>query len=224
MNDVEIKKTYCYGSINENTLTFDDQEFFDTLIIFYKLHKIKCYTKYNSGIAGIEIAYKNINTGEEQTTINIKQKEKSKDKFIEQEFNFEPTEYIIKFILWTGDSLNGFEITTNKKRSQRFGKDSGYQKEIDELTISKSIILGFFIKYDTKNGVTGIGFYYMNLKIFWLLHVNGLFQLRAKIKNKNFKKETERKINYKEIPFKYVYYTCLLPDVAFYGVVKYIFG
>lgn len=224
MNDVEIKKTLCYGSIYEDTLTFDDQEFFDTSIIFYKLHKIKCYTKYNSGIKGIEITYKDINSGEEHTSIKIKQKEKVKEKFVEQEFIFEPTEYIIKFILWIDESLNGFEITTNKKRIQRFGKDSGNQIEINELSISKSIILGFFIKYDKKNGVTGIGFYYMNMKIYWLLHVSGLFQLRAKIKNKKFKKETEKQINEIEKSLKYVYYTCLLPDATFYGIVKYIFG
>ena len=215
---VEYEATPNYGLITEKSIILDDYNIFREFLIGYRLHKIKCWIEKNNGIVGIQLCYKDRETNEEIISIDKNKQE----EFISQEFILDSLEVITQLIIWKKDSLKGFEVNTNKKRIKRFGYDEGERiipEEFEEKNIN--IILGFFFTYEPNIGISSIGCYYCNRKKFATILYSGILYLRIKLKNENFKNETQKRLNDMDFSDRALYYTCLLPNKQFFGILKY---
>ena len=66
-----------------------------------------------------------------------------------------------------------------------------------------------------------IGCYYCNRKKFATILYSGILYLRIKLKNENFKNEIQKRLNDMDFSDRALYYTCLLPNKQFFGILKY---
>ena len=215
---IEYKATPNYGFITEKSEIYDDSTFFKELLIAYHLHRIKCWVENSYGILGIELIYKDRETNEEIRTINIHKKGDS----VLQEYILDPLELITGLTIWKKNSLKGFEITTNKKRIKRFGYDEGEKilpEEFEENNLN--IIVGFFFTFEPLEGISSMGCYYLDRKSFSIILYSGILYLRIKLKDQKYKNEIEKKLSEMDISDKALYYTCLLPNNQFFGIIKY---
>jgi hypothetical protein len=215
---VEYEATPNYGLITEKSIILDDCEIFKEFLIGYRLYKIKCWTENKAGIIGIQLCYKDRETNEEIISIN---KHRAEDTNY-QEFILEPLELITGITIWKNNSLNGFEIRTNKKRIKRFGYDIGEKilpEEFEENNLN--IILGFFFTYEPNIGISSMGCYYLNRKYFSIILYSGILYLRIRLKDEQYKNEIKKKLNDIDISDRALYYTCLLPSNHFFGIIKY---
>ena len=219
MDDIFIKETDCFGLINRDSISYDDSEFFGNSLILFDLYKINCYVKGTKGILGIKLTYKCRENNEEYSTINIKTNDTD---IIDQEFIFEPQENITNIILWKKEKFQGFEITTNKKRIKRFGLDKDDKILLNEFSSGNNIALGFYLKFDKNNGVTAMGFYYIEKKKYKIFLYSYLLWLRVKLKNKKYLDYIEDNISKLDYESKAVYKTCLLSKNNFMGIMKYL--
>ena len=223
MNDIqniEIKETDFFGLINKDTISYDDKDFFGNSLILFEIFKIKCYTKGNQGIIGIQLVYKYREDQKQYTTIDIKKNENC----TEQEFIFKPKETIINIIIFRKNFsyLQGFEITTNLNRSYRFGVDNGEKIMLNEFSSGKNMVVGFYGKFDNKIGITGLGFYYISRKRYSFFIFSGIFFLRAKVQNKQFYDSI--KSNYSKLDYesKALFNVSCLPKNNFMEIFKYL--
>ena len=215
---VEYEATPNYGLITEKSIILDDRDIFNEFLIGYHLHKIKCWTEKNTGIIGIQLCYKDRETNEEIISIN---KHRPEDLNF-QEFILEPLELITGLTIWKTNALNGFEISTNKKRIKRFGFDEGEKimpEEFEENNLN--IILGFFFTYEPKKYISSIGCYYLNRKFFSIILYSGVLYLRIKLRDEKFKNEIKNRLSEMDISYRALYFTCLLPSNQFFGIIKY---
>ena len=175
----------------------------------------------NVGISGLEIYYKDRITSQEVKTIDAKKKECGDEE--EQEFTLESNEMINKAIIWKNDALLGFEIKTNKGREQKFGWcGEGIDVKFDEFD-GNNYVCGFFCGFDKKDGVTSLGFYYINKRNFYLLLYFGIICLRIKLRKEEFKNKIDEKVNRMSYSDKALYKACILPNNQFHEIFKYIF-
>lgn len=217
---VRYESTPNYGLCTENSIPLDDRDVFQELLITYRLHKIRCWIETNTGIVGIQLTYKDRETNEEIVSIDV---HKSGDYTV-QEFTLDPLEFIIQSKLWKKDAVIGFEVTTNKKRSQRFGYDNGEMIIPEGLDSIQNLVMGFYFTYEYNKGITSMGYYYLNRKNFSLVLYSGLLYLRIILKDKNFKENIKKKLDTLTFEEKALYLTCTLPDNTFFGIVKYTLG
>ena len=215
-----LDSTCNYGFDGENSKIYDVNDEAGESILNYKIKKIICQIKSNEGIYGIQFIYRNINDGKEKTLINVKQKGLD---LIEQEMTF-GVEEIVDLRTWVSkdSKLIGFEITTNKGRSQKFGygKDEDLRK-IPEFENNENNIVGFCVSADDKNGVTSLFAYYLNKRTYDFHIYSGIFSLRIKIRDEKFKKIIENKLPTMNEKNKILYKICCLPDNQFFHVIKY---
>ena len=216
MNDIIIKETNCFGMIHENSISYDDIDYFGNSLVLLDLYKIKCYVKMNRGIVGIQLTYKYKENNKEFKSIDVKRD----CECFEQEFIFKPEEKITNIIIFRKEYLQGFEITTNLKRIYRFGLDDGEKVMLNEFYSGKYFVIGFYTKFDNINGMTAIGFYYIDKKQYLLFLSLGLFLLRTKLNNDQFSNSI--KINNLDYENKAILKTCRLPKNNFLGILKYI--
>ena len=217
MVDLTIHETNFFGSVYKDSVSYDDFDYFGNDLVYFDLQNIKCYVDTSYGIQGIELTYKYRNSQfQEFKSIDVKKNYSC----VKQEFIFEPKEKITKIILFRSDDLKGFEITTNLARSFRFGLDRGETIILDEFCSGKNIVAGFFTKFDIRNGITGIGFYYVNRKEYSLFLSSGLFILRTKLKNQNFYNSIQQ--NNLGLEYEAIFRTCKLSKILFMGIMKYI--
>ena len=187
-------------------------------MISYRIHRIRCWQNKQLGIIGIQLYYKDRDTNEEIISIN---KVKNADSTL-IEFNLNPLEYITGLTIYKTDLLNGFSIITNKKREKLFGYDIGEQiipESFEEE--GKNVILGFFFTFEQNLVISSIGCYYLNRIFFSLILYSGILYLRIKLKDEGFRKEIENKLDKLDKPYIALYKICLLPNIQFYGVLKY---
>ena len=215
---VDYQATPNYGLITENSILLDDLLIFNEFLISYRIHKIRCWQNKQLGIIGIQLYYKDRDTNEEIISIN---KVKNADSTL-IEFNLNPLEYITGLTIYKTDLLNGFSIITNKKREKLFGYDIGEQiipESFEEE--GKNVILGFFFTFEQNLVISSIGCYYLNRIFFSLILYSGILYLRIKLKDEGFRKEIENKLDKLDKPYIALYKICLLPNIQFYGVLKY---
>ena len=218
MNEIQIKETDCFGVITKDSLSYDDFDFFGDSLILFQLYKIKCYIKENKGIYGFQLIYKLRDNQKQYTTINVK----VNGELIEQEFCFEENEMITNIIIFRKEYLQGFEITTNNKRSYRFGIDAGEKITLNEFSSNKNLIIGFYLKFDKNTGVSAIGFYYIDKKVYSSFLCLGFFYLRAKLCNTNFRDNINKNITKYDYYNKALIKTCALPKNVFSVILKYL--
>ena len=215
---VDYQATPNYGLITENSILLDDLQIFKEFLISYRIHRIRCWQNKQLGIIGIQLYYKDRDTNEEIISIN---KVKNADSTL-IEFNLNPLEYITGLTIYKTDLLNGFSIITNKKREKLFGYDIGEQiipESFEEE--GKNVILGFFFTFEQNLVISSIGCYYLNRIFFSLILYSGILYLRIKLKDEGFRKEIENKLDKLDKPYIALYKICLLPNIQFYGVLKY---
>jgi hypothetical protein len=217
-----IENTSNYGIIKDNMANYDEERILSEYILNFRLYKIRCWTINNLGITGIQIIHKDRITSKEVTTIDISPKEYEN----EAEIMLEPNEMINSITLWKEESLRGFEVKTNKNNGKKFGWcGEGTKIELDDdFDNGNNSLVGFYLGFNKKECIiNSMGFYYINKKSFYLLINLGIFMLRVKCKNNEFKKKLEEKIEKLDYSDKALLKACCLPDNPFFSVFKYIF-
>ena len=216
-----IQNTSNYGLIKEGSIFYDDQKILKEFLLNFKLYKIRCMTELKVGITGLEIFYKDRITSKEIKTIDIRKKENGDE---EQEIVLDSSEMINSITLWKDESLHGFEVKTNKDRMKKFGCcGEGNKIELDEFEEGNNYLCGFFCGFHKKDGLTSIGFYYLNKREFYLLLYFGILCLKIKLKKEDFKKKIMEKLCSMDYSDKALFQACSLPDNQFFGIFKYIF-
>ena len=213
--------TCLYGSNQEESKLYDMNDILKDKMINYKISKIKCQLKSNKGIYGIQLIYRNLIDGKETTIIDIQSKEKD---LIEQEFDL-CGEYILDIKTWiTLDTiiLIGFEITTNRKRTFKFGYGNDEQLvRITDLSKLDKVVIGFGVYANSYGLVTGIYGYYINKNSYIYYLYEGILSLRKKLKNKEFDEKIQKKLNNMSKKNQILYRICKLSENQFYNIMKY---
>ena len=221
-NDKPID-TCIYGSVLEKSKCLDIYEILKDKIYNYKLSKIKCQIKSNKGLYGIQFFYRNLIDGKESPLINIQPKEKEKD-LIEQEFDLNG-DSIIDLKTWLDDNykLTGFEVITNRNRTQKFGygNNEPIQGIIDFKNLDKIIIgFGVYINED-DNFITALYGYYLNRSKFLMIMYKGILYLRKKSQNPNFVEKIKKKLPSMNKKNQILFKICNLPQNQFFNIIKY---
>ena len=121
------------------------------------------------------------------------------------------------------ERLIGFEIITNKGQIKKFGYgDDSQLITIPELENKENVVVGFEISADDKDGITGMCCYYLPKNKYMTFIHSGFFYLKAKLRNKDYKKKIEGKIQKLDRKFQILYQTCLLPDYQFLQVMRFV--
>ena len=214
---VEYSATPNYGLITEKSITLDDISIFGYYLISYRVHTIRCWQNKQLGIIGIQLHYKDRDTNEDIISVN----KVKNDKSTLVEFILDPLEFIIGLTIYKSDLLNGFSIKTNKKREKLFGYDLGDKIIPEEFEEDKNVILGFFFTFEPNMRASSIGCYYLNKTFFSLILYSGILYLRIRLKDEKFKNEIEKKLDKLDKPYVALFKMCLLPNIQFYGVLKY---
>jgi hypothetical protein len=214
---VEYSATPNYGLITEKSITLDDISIFGYYLISYRVHSIRCWQNKQLGIIGIQLHYKDRDTNEDIISVN----KVKNDKSTLVEFILDPLEFIIGLTIYKSDLLNGFSIKTNKKREKLFGYDLGDKIIPEEFEEDKNVILGFFFTFEPNMRASSIGCYYLNKTFFSLILYSGILYLRIRLKDEKFKNEIEKKLDKLDKPYVALFKMCLLPNIQFYGVLKY---
>ena len=214
---VEYSATPNYGLITEKSITLDDISIFGYYLISYRVHSIRCWQNKQLWIIGIQLHYKDRDTNEDIISVN----KVKNDKSTLVEFILDPLEFIIGLTIYKSDLLNGFSIKTNKKREKLFGYDLGDKIIPEEFEEDKNVILGFFFTFEPNMRASSIGCYYLNKTFFSLILYSGILYLRIRLKDEKFKNEIEKKLDKLDKPYVALFKMCLLPNIQFYGVLKY---
>ena len=154
-----IKFGLLYGTIYEDSTFFEPYNNLGDKLLDYKLIKIQSQLKSNKSIAGIQFIYKNINNDQEIALIDIKSSEKD---LIEQEMvlnneNITNLKVFLKDIV-----LIGFEVTTNKNHSKKFGYGEDEELiNLPELENLDNVVVGIGVWHEKKLGVSSLCFHYM---------------------------------------------------------------
>ena len=222
MNDEE---PYWYGGkfgwMYQNSKHFNDKDFLGENYLYYKIIKIKIWSgKIDSKdvINGIQVFYKNILDGKIITPGEYKGDEGL--NFVD-EFEIKSNEYLINFHIRVGDyyvTQVGFE--TNKGNKILVGGTIGEDKPILSNG-GDNIIVFLYGAYNNCLHSLGVG--YINKKDYLKKFYIGYFELKFKLKNnEKFRNTIEN--NYKNLKEedKYLFKACLLPEVAFNFIIKFL--
>ena len=218
-NTISLEPTCIYGTVSESK-NYDMKDILGDKLLDHRLSKIKCFLKSNTSIYGIQFTYRNINDCKETTFINVKSNEKD---LIEQEMDLN-NEEIKDLRIWLNDDINliGFEVVTSKGRVQKFGYGNEEQLiKISDFEEEKRVIVGFGCYADEKNGVTAIYGYYISKKQYISVCYGGIFSLRIKLKDPEFKEKIDKKLDSMNEKNKILYKICQLPDNQFFNIIKY---
>ena len=214
-----IYTTCNFGKTDNNSKCYDVYNEVGKNLINYKLLKIKCQIKSNDSIKGIQFIYRNINTCEEQTLINVKPKEIN---LIEQEMNLNGEELVdLRTFLSEEIKLIGFEVTTNKGRTKKFGYGNNEQMRVcHDFANKDQVIVGFGVSAD-DDGVTSLYAYYINKTTYAFHLYSGVMFLRIKIRNEEYKKKAISKLDNLDEKNNTLFRICSLPDNQFFNIIKY---
>jgi len=209
----------CNYGTDEDSTHFNTYDKLGDKLLDYKLKKIKCQLISNKSIAGIQFIYKNINNSQEIALIDIKPSEKD---LIEQEMVLN-NEYIINLKVFLKDiKLIGFEVTTNRNHSKKFGYGNDEELiKISDLENLDNVIVGFGVCYGKELGVSSLYFYYMKRLDYSLQLYSGVLSLKVKLKEKDFREKIEEKLDKMSKKNKLFYRICSLPDNLYFGIIKY---
>ena len=219
-DSLEIEYTCLFGKKEIDSKTYDVRDIVGKEILDYQLIKIKCQIKTGKGIYGIKLIYRNIITKEEKALINI---ESTEPNLIEQEMNLE-TEQILDAKFWFNDQIQliGFEVITNLGSFQKFGYGDDEQLlRCHQLKKKDRVVVGFNVVENEGKGIIGMTLYHLNKRTYDFYMHSGIFSLRIKIKNENYKKDKDKKVDKMDKLNKLLYKVCSLPDNQFFNVIKF---
>lgn len=218
-----IESTPSYGIIYQDSNTFDEQDYFGEGILNYKLFKIKIWygTVENiECITGIQTFYK------ERETNKVISPGEYRLKGIDNEgvetIELQSNEYFVDFKLSVNMKVTNIELTTNKGISKKVGGKSGEVKKTP-LTLDPkepNVILAIFGNY--TNCLTCMGVYYISKKKYYKILYSGVFYLRHALRNKNFKNEVITNSNKLSKDNMAILKFCLMDDITFMAVIKFL--
>ena len=217
---LEIESSCLFGKKGIDSKMYDIRDIVGRAILDYELIKIKCQIKSGKGIYGLQLIYRNIITKEQKTLINITS---SESDLILQEMELE-SEQILDIKFWLNDEVQliGFEVITNLKRFQKFGYGNDEQLvRCHELKNKNRVIVGFGIIEDKGNGIMGMILHHINKKTYSFYLHQGIFGLRIKVKNNDFRNDKNKKIDNMDKNNKLLYKVCCLPDNQFFNIIKF---
>ena len=225
MNKDEVPKSHpiqCgtnYGTVYDDSTFFDPYNSLGDKLLDYKLIKIQCQLIPNKSIAGIQFIYRNINDGQEIALIDIKSSEKD---LIEQEMVLNNENIIDLKVFLREVKLVGFEVTTNRNHSKKFGYGNDEELiKISDLENLDNVVVGFGVCYGKELGVSSLYFYYMKRLDYVLQIYSGVLSLKVKLKEKDFRQKVEEKLSKMSEKNKLFYRICSLPDNLYFGIIKY---
>ena len=225
MNKDEITKSFPiiiswnYGTVSDDSTHFNTYDKLGDILLDYKLIKIKCQLISNKSISGIQFIYRNINNGKEVALIDIKSSEKD---LIEQEMVLNNENIIDLKVFLREVKLVGFEVTTNRNHSKKFGYGNDEELiKISDLENLDNVVVGFGVCYGKELGVSSLYFYYMKRLDYVLQIYSGVLSLKVKLKEKDFRQKVEEKLSKMSEKNKLFYRICSLPDNLYFGIIKY---
>ena len=219
-HSLEIESTCLYGKKENDSKVNDIRDLVGKAILDYHLIKIKCQIKTGKGIYGIVLLYRNLITKEEKALINIISTEPD---LLVQEMNFD-TENILDIKFWLNDQakLIGFEVITNLGRFQKFGYGNDDQLiRCHQLKNKDRVVVGFSVIENEGKGITGMIIHHLNKKTYSFYIHSGIFCLRIKAKNGDYRNDKNKKIDNMDKQNKLLYKVCCLPDNQFFNVIKF---
>jgi hypothetical protein len=215
---IEINDTCIYGQArNQNFL--DMKRILGNKLLDYRIKKIRCQIKDNC-IYGIQFFYRNINDGSIKAFIDVTS---VKSGLTEQEFDIN-NEAITEMRTWLNNEtlLIGFEVKTEKGRLFKFGYGNEEQLiKISDFQENERVIVGFGVYTDGENGITALYGQYIDKKKYISMIYGGIFSLKLKLKDANYKEKMDKKVDKMEEKNRILYRICQMPSNPFFNIIKY---
>ena len=230
-----IQTTYLYGklpSLNEKDHSkFNDNDLFinDNTLPSVFLKKIKIWfgiidEKIPPCLLGMKCWYINYMTCEKKESIYHGSKLES--QVIEsKELEVKDRDYFNKIEFGIDNYIHHFKITTKKGEFLEFGDINDDIEKILRINMDDNMIL-FFHGIFCSKGFNAIRVKYISRKDYIYYRINELLILRhflkkdQKMKEKYLKKGNNN--NELDLPMKYAFHMCLLPDAIFYLILRYL--
>ena len=207
-----------FGLIKPYSIQFDDHSLLGSNFFQYKPERIIFWTSHDNKLTGIQTWFKGAN---DKNSINSGENKSSLSENL-HEFKIGLNEYLIGCEIWNGtNSINGISLTTNKSNTFFVGEKTGSKMDIPLLEDKKKIIVSFFGSYNSY--LESFGLHLMLNKEYMKVLFTGYFELKAKLKEENYKDEIMKKVNDKKFSFQEetIVKTCLLPSAPFNEVMKF---
>ena len=206
------------------TTNFDFSNGLGGKALRYRPKKIIYQVKSNEYIQNLQMIYQNRDNGELLTLIDT-EPDISLDAKDRIEIDLSNDD-IIMVRMWILDKrITGFEIKTNAKTNnvKRIGYEKGDLVKLKEFESEDKIIIGFGGHANKQYGVTSLYCYYMDKRFFGIVSYEGILNLRAKLKmDPEFKEKILANIDKLTDSEKLIFYTCELPDTAFFPCALYL--
>ena len=215
---IDIIISCNYGTVLDDSKYHDIKDILKEKILDYKITRIKCQLKSNTNIQGIQFFYKNAITGEEKALIDIK---KNDGDLIEQEMILNNEDIINLKVFLKDANLIGFEVTTNKNHSKKFGYGNDEDLiAVPDLAKLDKIIVGFGV-CSNNEGINSLYCYFSSKRDYVFHLYTGILSLRIKLRDSQFTEETKKKLPKMNDKNKLLYRICSLPDNLYYNIIKY---
>jgi len=218
-----IKSSPFFGTIFPESKHFDDSKYFNKdNLLKYTLSKIKFFLKDKNGkevILGLQVFYKT-NNGKEIASEEYRDKIE-KEIYI-KDLEITQNDYICNFFLKCGDDrVTQIRLATKRGKELTVGSDEGKEKIVEFINDNKENVILYFSGVYRKC-LEAIGLAYIPSKIFHLLLSLGYFELKYKLKNKDFKNAVLSKYDQLSESDKVLYKVCCLDnDDLFNSIIKF---
>ena len=218
----KIEYTAFFGTVFPEINRFDDSKYFTIDNLFkYRLSKIKFFLKEKNGkefILGLQSFYKTINRKE---IASEEYRDRTEKEICIKTLEIHQSDYICNFHLKVGDDhITQIRLITKRGKELIVGSDEGEEKLVDDINDNKNYIILFFFG-GFRKCLECISAAYIPLNYLIFLS-KGYFELKCKLKNKDFKNAVLSKFNKLSISDKVLFKVCCLDnDDLFYSIIKY---
>ena len=216
----EIKGIGTYGVLHyHGTKRFYDEKYIEEQNIFqYRMSKIKVFLNENGNILGLQAFYKNLK-GEEEA--GAEGRDSTIKEYDIKTLEIPANDFLCNIHIFVGiDYITKLKFVTKKGKELEVGTDDGEDRTCSILNQDKDkIILCLSGGYGKKLELISYKYIPFN-KYLWKTRV--YFELKMKLKHKDFKKMIESKISELDIPEQVLFRVCCLDNSdIFNGIIKY---
>ena len=215
----EIGRIGIFGVIDYyETKRFDDKNFASKENIYqYRISKIKVYLNKNGNILGLQAFYNNLN-GEE--VAGNEGRDNSIKEYATKTLEIPSNDFLCNMHIFGGDDyITKLKFVTKKGKELVVGTDEGKYKPVEILNKNKDkVILYLYGGYNDKLQAISCKYLPCNK---YLRPTLGFFELRKKLKNKNFKTNIENKLSELDNLNQFIYKICCLPIHVFNKIIKF---
>jgi hypothetical protein len=214
-----IKQIGVYGILHYGeTQRFDDDKYaLKENIYQYRISSIRVYTGENNSILGVQAFYKDLK-GKEYPGAE------GRDKTIKEldikKLEIPPNDFLCNLNIWVGDDdIRKLKFGTKKGKELIVGTDDGEDRIISCINNNKDhIILSISGGYRKTLELLSCKYVPINE---YLGPTMGYFELKKKLKNEDFKKKIEKKLDKLSFSDQVLFRTCCLPDNSFNEIIKF---